>query len=87
MLNMNINSINKVTSTLVLASCALAKPWEAMVIGVCSSLLTNGICELLSKLKIDDPVGEYERKMERKMLTETRLLFLLVKLASLSLYL
>ena len=67
---MYMYSTIKVISALVLASCALAKPWEAMVIGVCSSLLTNGICELLSKLKIDDPVGEYMRKMERKTLTD-----------------
>ena len=70
MLYIYIYSTIKVITNMVLASCALAKPWEAMVIGVCSSLLTNGICEILSKLKIDDPVGEYMRKMERKTLTD-----------------
>ncbi|XP_062580076.1 putative ammonium transporter 3 [Saccostrea cucullata] len=54
-----VYTINGILGSLVgiTASCALAKPWEAMVIGVCASLITNGVCALLDKLKIDDPVG------------------------------
>ncbi len=38
--------------------CALAEPWEGLVIGIIGALLSLGTLELEEKLKIDDPVGE-----------------------------
>lgn len=40
--------------------CALAQPWQGLVIGSISALVTNGAVALLDKLHIDDPVGEYQ---------------------------
>lgn len=39
--------------------CALAQPWQGLVIGSIGALVTNGAVALLDKLHIDDPVGEY----------------------------
>lgn len=41
------------------ALCAMAQPWESIIIGAIGSLIVNGSIELLNKLKIDDPVGKY----------------------------
>ena len=39
------------------ASCALVRPWEAVVIGIVGGVIVvNGI-PLFDKLRIDDPVG------------------------------
>ena len=39
------------------ASCALIHPWEAVVIGALGALLCCATPLLLTKLKVDDPVG------------------------------
>ncbi|KAL5008844.1 hypothetical protein ScPMuIL_014425 [Solemya velum] len=51
--------INGVLGSLVgiTALCAMAQPWESIIIGAIGSLIVNGSIELLNKLKIDDPVG------------------------------
>ncbi|XP_014664081.1 PREDICTED: putative ammonium transporter 3 [Priapulus caudatus] len=51
--------INGVLGALVsiTALCALAEPWEGIVIGVVGSLIACMGAELLIKLKVDDPVG------------------------------
>ena len=40
-----------------LASCAIARPWEAVVIGLIGGLVSILGVPLLDKMKIDDPVG------------------------------
>ncbi|ELU06986.1 hypothetical protein CAPTEDRAFT_194155 [Capitella teleta] len=37
--------------------CALAEPWEALIIGGIGAMLTLTTIELLAKARIDDPVG------------------------------
>uniref|UniRef100_A0A1I8IE87 Ammonium transporter n=1 Tax=Macrostomum lignano TaxID=282301 RepID=A0A1I8IE87_9PLAT len=37
--------------------CALAHPWESLVIGFIAGLFTIGTARLVSRLRIDDPVG------------------------------
>ncbi|OWF54005.1 ammonium transporter 3 [Mizuhopecten yessoensis] len=51
--------INGVLGSLVgiTANCAIAEPWEGLLIGIVGALITNLSVELISKLKIDDPVG------------------------------
>lgn len=39
------------------AYCALARPWEGLVIGAIGGLITCLSVPLIEKLKIDDPVG------------------------------
>lgn len=39
------------------AICSLARPWEALLIGAIGAMLACPGCELLVRLKIDDPVG------------------------------
>lgn len=39
------------------AICSLARPWEALLIGAIGAMLACPGCELLERLKIDDPVG------------------------------
>ncbi|XP_054709112.1 putative ammonium transporter 3 [Uloborus diversus] len=53
------NLINGILSSLVAitAGCVLFHPWEALLIGIISSLTTNVAMPTLDKLKIDDPVG------------------------------
>lgn len=41
----------------MIAGCVLYHPWEAIIIGIISSLLTNMAMPTLDELKIDDPVG------------------------------
>ena len=38
------------------ASCALIRPWEAIVIGGISAILSLLSCRLMDHLEIDDPV-------------------------------
>ncbi|XP_033750890.1 putative ammonium transporter 3 [Pecten maximus] len=51
--------INGVLGALVgiTANCAMAEPWEGLLIGSIGALITNLTVELFVKLKIDDPVG------------------------------
>ena len=42
------------------AFCALAKPWESFIIGAFGAMISLAANELLDKIKIDDPVGEYK---------------------------
>ncbi|XP_060065531.1 putative ammonium transporter 3 [Ylistrum balloti] len=51
--------INGVLGSLVgiTANCAMAEPWEGLVIGFIGALITNLTVELFTKLGIDDPVG------------------------------
>ncbi|XP_071794693.1 putative ammonium transporter 2 [Asterias amurensis] len=51
--------INGILGSLVsiTALCALAQPWEGLVIGITGSLIACSGCMLTEKLKIDDPVG------------------------------
>ncbi|GBL72459.1 Putative ammonium transporter 3 [Araneus ventricosus] len=53
------NLINGILSALVAitAGCVLYNPWEALLIGAISSLLTNFAMPALDAIKIDDPVG------------------------------
>uniref|UniRef100_A0A1I8GSE1 Ammonium_transp domain-containing protein n=1 Tax=Macrostomum lignano TaxID=282301 RepID=A0A1I8GSE1_9PLAT len=37
--------------------CAIAHPWEAIVIGLLAGLYTTGTTRLVERLRIDDPVG------------------------------
>lgn len=39
--------------------CALARPWQSLVIGLIGGLLAVSTSSLLVKLKIDDPVGVF----------------------------
>ena len=41
------------------AFCALAEPWESFLIGVVGGTVALAGIEIIDKLKIDDPVGEY----------------------------
>jgi len=41
----------------VLAICSIARPWEALVISLIGALIACSGCQMLQKLKIDDPVG------------------------------
>ncbi|XP_069137863.1 putative ammonium transporter 3 [Argopecten irradians] len=51
--------INGVLGALVgiTANCAVAEPWEGLLIGFVGALITNLTVELFTKLRIDDPVG------------------------------
>ncbi|XP_055928659.1 putative ammonium transporter 3 [Argiope bruennichi] len=53
------NLINGILSALVAitAACVLYNPWEALLIGAISSLLTNLAMPAIDAIKIDDPVG------------------------------
>lgn len=44
-------------SFLLLAFCALARPWQGIIIGAVGALITCLGGPLCEKLKIDDPVG------------------------------
>ncbi|XP_023240332.1 putative ammonium transporter 3 [Centruroides sculpturatus] len=54
-----INIINGILSSLVsiTAGCAIYHPFEALIIGAISSLMTNISMPLLDRFRIDDPVG------------------------------
>lgn len=41
----------------ITAICAVALPWQSLVIGAVSSAISISVLPLLEKLKIDDPVG------------------------------
>lgn len=43
--------------SLQLAYCALARPWEGLLIGAIGGCLTCLSVPVIEKLKIDDPVG------------------------------
>ncbi|XP_077988593.1 putative ammonium transporter 3 [Glandiceps talaboti] len=51
--------INGVLASLVsiTAFCALAHPWQSLIIGAIGSAIANLGCNLMEKLRIDDPVG------------------------------
>lgn len=55
------NGINyRLTSINVLflsAYCALARPWEGLLIGAIGALITCLSVPLIEKIKVDDPVG------------------------------
>lgn len=42
---------------LLLAICAVARPWESLIIGFIGGMIACAGCTLLLKLRIDDPVG------------------------------
>ena len=46
-------------SGLLAAFCALATPWQGLGLGAVGGLVSIAGVELLEKLKIDDPVGEW----------------------------
>ncbi|XP_020902017.1 putative ammonium transporter 3 [Exaiptasia diaphana] len=41
----------------ITAICSIARPWEALVISLIGALISCAGCQILRKLKIDDPVG------------------------------
>uniref|UniRef100_A0A1I8G053 Ammonium_transp domain-containing protein n=1 Tax=Macrostomum lignano TaxID=282301 RepID=A0A1I8G053_9PLAT len=51
--------VNGVLGALVAVTgmCALAHPWEAMVIGMIAGIMTTFTTRLVERLRIDDPVG------------------------------
>lgn len=42
---------------IILASCAIVRPFEALIIGVIGGILAILCAELIERMKIDDPVG------------------------------
>ena len=50
---------NKFCCSISTAFCALAQPWEGIVIGAIGAVITNVGVELLNWMKVDDPVGRY----------------------------
>ncbi|WAR00244.1 AMT3-like protein [Mya arenaria] len=51
--------VNSILGALVgiTAGCAVVRPWEAVVIGIIGGTLAVGSAHLLSRIKVDDPVG------------------------------
>lgn len=53
--------VNSVLGSLVsiTASCAIVRPWEAIIIGAIGAIFVVCFCPLLDRVKIDDPVGAF----------------------------
>ena len=51
---------DSICTFLLAAFCSLASPWQGLGVGAVGGLVAIGGDELLRRLKIDDPVGEFQ---------------------------